>query len=219
VITFDADQTLVDFRAAMREALDATLAELRRRVPAAAGLSRDDLQRTRDQVAGELGPTARMEEIRAAAFRRTLEDLGSPDSRFADELTRFYLEARFREMRLYDDVVPALEALGGYELGLVSNGNSYPERVGLDRYFSFVLFAHDHGVAKPAAAFYGAVLATANCGPHEMIHVGDSIENDVIAAQALGIRAVWLNRDRQNTKSGAWAEIHSLAELPALVGC
>jgi FMN phosphatase YigB (HAD superfamily) len=75
-------------------------------------------------------------------------------------------------------------------------------------------------VAKPGAAFYEAVLATAKCGAHEMIHVGDSIENDVLAAQALRIRAVWLNRDRQqNTKSGAWAEIHSLVELPAIVGC
>jgi 2-haloalkanoic acid dehalogenase type II len=220
VITFDADQTLVDFRAAMKAALDATVAELRRRVPGAAGLSRDDLQRTRNQVAGELGPSARMEEIRAAAFRRTLEDLGSPDSFFADDLTRLYLEARFREMRLYDDVVPALAALRGYQLGIVSNGNSYPERVGLDGYFSFVLFAHDHGVAKPKAAFYEAVLATAKCGAHELVHVGDSIENDVIAARALGIRAVWLNRDRrQNIKSGAWAEIHSLVELPAIVGC
>jgi 2-haloalkanoic acid dehalogenase type II len=218
VITFDADQTLVDFRAAMNAALDAALAELRRHVPAAARLSRDDLQRTRDQVAAELGPTARMEEIRAAAFRRTLEDLGSPDPFFADELTRFYLEIRFREMRPYDDVVPALEALRGYELGLVSNGNSYPDRVGLDRYFSFVLFAHDHGTAKPEVAFYEAVVATADCDAQELVHVGDSIENDVIAAQAVGIRAVWLNRDRQQSaRSGAWAEIHSLLELPALL--
>lgn len=161
-----------------------------------------------------------MEEIRAAAFRRTLEDLGSSDPSFAEELTRFYLEIRFRELRLYDDVVTALTSLAAYELGLVSNGNSYPERVGLESYFTFVVFAHDHGVAKPEAGFYEAVLTAAKCGAHELIHVGDSIENDIAPAQALGIRTVWLNRDRQqDAESGAWAEIHSLAELPALVGC
>ena len=118
-------------------------------------------------------------------------------------------------MRLYDDVLPTLALLGAYRLGLVSNGNSYPERVGLGRYFKFVLFAHDHGVRKPESAFYEAVLAAAGCGAAELIHVGDSIENDVVAAQALGIRAVWLNRDRKrNIASGAWAEIHSLADLP-----
>jgi putative hydrolase of the HAD superfamily len=215
VVTFDADQTLVDFEAARKKALDAALAQLRRRLPAAAGLSGADLQATRDQVADELGPTARMEEIRRVAFRRTLEQLGAPDLALADELTDLYLDARFRAMRLYDDVLPALASLDAYSLGLVSNGNSYPECVGLARYFKFVFFAHDHGVRKPDRAFYEAVLAAAGCGAGELIHVGDSIENDVVAAQALGIRAVWVNRGRKRyVASGAWAEIHSLADLP-----
>jgi HAD superfamily hydrolase (TIGR01549 family) len=218
VVTFDADQTLVDFDAAMKKALDAALAELRRRFPAAAGLSQADLQAIRNEVADELGPTMRMEEIRRAAFQRTLEQLGAPDAAFADELTALYLDTRFREMRLYDDVLPTLAPLDDYSLGLVSNGNSYPDRVGLARYFAFVLFAHDHGVRKPEIAFYEAVLAAAGCRTDELIHVGDSIENDVVAPQALGIRAVWLNRDRKrNVASGAWAEIHSLADLPGVL--
>lgn len=215
VVTFDADQTLVNFTGAMNKALDAALAALRQRVPAAAELSPADLQATRNQVADELGPAVRMEEIRRAAFQRMLEQLGAPDVAFAEELTAVYLETRFREMRLYDDVLPTLALLDAYRLGLVSNGNSYPERVGLDRYFKFVVFAHDHGVRKPQSAFYEAVLAAAGCRADELVHVGDSIANDVGAAQAVGIRAVWLNRDRRrNTASGAWAEIHSLADLP-----
>jgi putative hydrolase of the HAD superfamily len=217
-ITFDADQTLVDFRSAMAAALDTALAELRRSVPAAAALTRDDLRRTRDQVARELGPPARMEEIRAAAFRRTLEELGAPDAALADELTRRYLDVRFRELRLYDDVLPALASLDGYALGLVSNGNSYPERTELAGRFGFVVFAHDHGVRKPSAAFYRVVLAAARCTPDELVHVGDSIAHDVDAPQRLGIRAVWLNREGgARGRSGAWAEIESLRELPALL--
>ena len=218
VVTFDADQTLVDFRTAMQTALDAALAALQQRVQAASGLSRDDLQATRNEVADELGPAARMEEIRLAAFQRTLEQLGVPDPAFADQLTALYLDARFGEMRLYDDVLPTLGALDGYRLGLVSNGNSYPDRAGLARYFEFVLFAHDHGVRKPERAFYEAVLASAGCRADELIHVGDSIANDVVAPQALGIRAVWLNRSgKEKIASGAWAEIHSLIELPAVL--
>jgi FMN phosphatase YigB (HAD superfamily) len=164
VVTFDADQTLVDFEGAMKKALDAALASLRRRVPSAAGLSRADLQAARERVANELGPRVRMEEIPRAAFQRTLEQLGAPDPVFADELAALYLDARFRETRLYDDALPTIPSLDGYSLRLVSNGNSYPERVGLARYFKFVLFAPDHGVRKP--------------------------------------------------ESGAWAELHSLADLP-----
>jgi putative hydrolase of the HAD superfamily len=106
------------------------------------------------------------------------------------------------------------EELGAPDLAFADE-LSYPDRVGLARYFKFVLFAHDHGVRKPESAFYEAVLAATGCRADELIHVGDSIENDVVAAQALGIRAVWLNRDRKrNIASGAWAEIHSLADLP-----
>lgn len=47
-----------------------------------------------------------------------------------------------------------LDALGSrYRLGLVSNGNSYPERSGLDGRFAFTVFAHDHGVHKPDRRF------------------------------------------------------------------
>jgi phosphoglycolate phosphatase-like HAD superfamily hydrolase len=117
VVTFDVDQTLVDFEAAMEKALDTALAELHQRLPAAAGLSRADLQATRDQVAGELGPTVRMEEIRQAAFQRMLDQLGAPDLAFANELTALYLDTRFREMRLYDDVHPTLALRDAYKLG------------------------------------------------------------------------------------------------------
>lgn len=161
-----------------------------------------------------------MEEIRAAAFRRTLEELGKPDPELAGELTQLYLDRRFSALRLYNDVLPTLSALQArYELGLVSNGNSYPERVGIHHYFRFTFFAHDHGVRKPEAAFYEAVLASANCDPGELLHVGDSLENDVVAAQRVGIRAAWLNR-RCLTASdhGGWIEIRSLAELPGLIG-
>ena len=47
VITFDADQTLIDFRPAMRDALDASLDQLKRTIPAAEELAVEDLIRVR----------------------------------------------------------------------------------------------------------------------------------------------------------------------------
>jgi FMN hydrolase / 5-amino-6-(5-phospho-D-ribitylamino)uracil phosphatase len=211
---------LVDFRSAMRLALQAALDELRRHVPSAADLSVDALQATRERVAAELGPAARMEAIRAAAFRRTLEELGRPDPELASDLTRLYLDLRFSGLRVYDDVLPTLDALHGRcALGLVSNGNSYPERVSIERYFRFTFFAHDHGVRKPERAFYDALLAVAGCDAGDIVHVGDSLENDVVAAQRVGIRPVWLNRDgRTASDDDAWPQIRTLTELPAVIG-
>jgi putative hydrolase of the HAD superfamily len=62
-------------------------------------------------------------------------------------------------------------------------------------------------------------MTEARCEPSELIHVGDSLPNDVAGAQALGIKAIWLNRDRlpNTTVIVPDAEIATLSELPALI--
>lgn len=218
-VSFDADGTLWDFARAMRRSLAETLAELRRLRPGAAtaALSVERLIAVRDEVAERLyGLGATMEEIRLAAFAATLERLGTPDPALAAHLTAFYLERRFAGIELYPDAAPALARLrGAYRLGLLSNGNTYPERCGLAGYFAFVAFAQDHGARKPAPAFYRAALRRAGVTPTTLVHVGDSLDGDVAGAQAAGIRAVWLNRHGRPNTTGVRpdAEIASLSEL------
>jgi FMN hydrolase / 5-amino-6-(5-phospho-D-ribitylamino)uracil phosphatase len=219
VITFDADQTLVDFQAAMRTALEQSLVQLRTAVPQAWALTVDDLVATRNRVADECDPGVTMEEIRRIAFARTLADLGSDDEAFADELTAKYLERRFQLAQLYDDVLPVLASLRShYALGLASNGNSYPERSDLAGYFTFTVFAQNHAIRKPDPRFYRIVAAEARSRPHEVMHVGDSLRDDVHPAQSVGMRAVWLNRDANtNDLSAPWPVIATLVTLPRLL--
>ena len=223
VVTFDADGTLCDFQRLMAAALAAALAELQRLVPDArtATLTIDDLRLTRDSVASELrGQRLTMEQVRLAAFRRTLEEIGRPDPALAAHLLDVYLARRFGEDALYPDVRPMLDALGSrYRLGLVSNGNSYPERSGLGNRFAFAVFAQDHGVQKPDRRFYEIVLAIAGVAAREVIHVGDSLINDVGGAQALGMRTVWLNRGNLplDAPPRPDAVITTLTDLPAVL--
>lgn len=222
VVTFDADGTLCDFQRLMAAALAAALVELQRLVPGerTTALTSDDLRLTRDHVAAELrDQRLTMEEVRLAAFMRTLEQMGRPDSALAAHLLDVYLARRFGEVALYPDVVPTLDTLGSrYRLGLVSNGNSCPERSGLGNRFAFTVFAQDHGVQKPDRQFYEIVLATAGVAAGEFIHVGDSLPNDVGGAQALGIRTVWLNRGNLLLDASLRpdAMITTLTELPAV---
>ena len=60
----------------------------------------------------------------------------------------------------------------------------------------------------------------AGCAPYRLLHVGDSLENDVAGANGAGARSVWLNRTgRANDTSHAPAyEIASLADLGAILG-
>jgi putative hydrolase of the HAD superfamily len=100
-------------------------------------------------------------------------------------------------------------------LGIISNGNSYPERLGLDEVISFMAYAQDHGgIEKPDPRLFRVALADAGCAPDEMLHVGDSLENDVAGAAAAGVRSVWLNRNgHAGEATGAECEISKLTGL------
>jgi len=217
-ISFDGDMTLWDFRKVMRNALGYALEELQRRQPtAAAALTIERMITNRNDVAAELkGKVTNLEEIRFQAFRRTLESIGAPDDRLAAELNALYLRHRFEDIELYPDVLPVLTRLRyRYRLGLISNGNSYPERCGLRDIFSFVVFSQDIGVEKPDPAPFHHACRQAGCRPEELLHVGDSLENDVAGARGAGAVSVWLNREETPATGSVVPDftITTLAEL------
>ena len=84
------------------------------------------------------------------------------------------------------------------------------------RLFAFTIFAQEYQVPKPQPEFYERVLSETHTHPQEIIHVGDSLHNDVGGAQAVGIRAIWVNRHqvRNETSIQPFAEITELSELP-----
>jgi putative hydrolase of the HAD superfamily len=224
-VYFDGDQTLWDFRALMRRALLATLDELRalRPGPATAQLDVDTLIADREAAAASLrGRETNLERLRLAAFRRTVSRLGLADDGLAAHLNAFYLQRRFENIELYPDVRPGLEALRAtYRLGLLSNGNSYPDRSGLAGMFSAVVFAQDHGVEKPDRRLFGVAAAAIGCAGPDLVMVGDSLANDVTGARDAGWHGIWLNRDGAACPPphAPDAEITTLLELPqALTG-
>jgi putative hydrolase of the HAD superfamily len=175
--------TLWDFQQVMRHSLKKALVELRRLVPSrrAQDLSVEEMITIRNQVEEEVkGEVWNHEEIRLLAFERTLEILGSPDRELATHLNRLYLKHRFEDTELYTDVVPAFDQLAPhYKLGLLSNGNSYPERCGLEGRFAFVVFSQDVRIKKPDQRIYEITAQKAGCPMDELLHVGDSLNNDV----------------------------------------
>jgi FMN hydrolase / 5-amino-6-(5-phospho-D-ribitylamino)uracil phosphatase len=221
-ISFDADGTLWDFDKVMRRSLGLTLKELKSHDSLAASrLDINKMVEIRNRVAAGLkGKITNLEEVRLAAFKQTLAETGRPDDALAFHLNDFYLKHRFEDIELFDDVLPALRVLRTkYIIGLVSNGNSYPERCGLDGIFHFVVFSQDYGIEKPDPRIFLIAAEKAGCSPGEIVNVGDSLDNDVAGAVNAGLRAVWLNR-LQKTADPAMnieVEISSLSELPDIL--
>jgi putative hydrolase of the HAD superfamily len=222
-VSFDGDMTLWDFDKVMRHALDISLAELRRRAPSAASaaLDVDTMIAIRNATAEELkGRAVNLEQVRYEAFRRTLAHVGAADDQLAADLNALYLKHRFEDIELYPDVIATLDALRDrYTIGLLSNGNGYPERCGLPDRFDFVLFAQDVGAEKPAPEIFLAACRQAGCTPRELMHVGDSLETDVAGANAVGAVSVWLNRDRRpnDTDITPDCEVSSLRRLAGIL--
>lgn len=221
-ISFDGDGTLWDFDKVMRHSLRHVLKELEARdQEAAAMLDVEKMIEIRNRVANELkGKVTNLEAIRLEAFRRTLMEIGRPNDILASQLYQVYLKHRFEDIELFDDVLPALKKLGKkYTLGLLSNGNSYPERCGLEGIFQFVVFSQDYGVEKPNPKLFLIGLEKAGCSKPELLHVGDSLEKDIIGANNAGIKCIWINRKKlkENINIKVTSKISSLFELLELL--
>ena len=127
---------------------------------------------------------------------------------------------RHENFFLYDDALPAIAVLRahGLRIGLVSNGQrdleEFAEHHELD--VDVCVGSKHHGYVKPHASIFEAALAALDVVPQEAAMVGDSAEDDIEGARALGMTAVLLDRDGVHPEwEGA---IRSLGELPAALG-
>jgi len=173
-------------------------------------------------------------------YRAFLTELGHPEAAETD-LPQRLLETfvRLESYRLYDDALPTLDALhgAGLSLGVISNWEEWLERLmvslGIRDYFDFAVISGLAGHEKPDPEIFLAALSAADARPEETIHVGDSLRDDVAGAQAVGIRAILLDRKlttmpQTNAQTDVgipgsngtvpYARITSLAELPELLG-
>lgn len=72
-------------------------------------------------------------------------------------------------------------------------------------------------LGKPDAAIFEQALLNMNVAPHEAIMVGDDIQNDIAAAQRVGMRAVLVGTGKHRADSPLLATVHPDAILPSIV--
>ncbi len=121
------------------------------------------------------------------------------------------------DVQMYHDALPALQQLSARApLASLSNGNADLQRIGILQHFQHVVTARGFGQAKPNAPIFIHTCELLACQTHEVAHIGDDPELDVLGAQRAGLFAVWLNRnalDWPHPESLPDLTIRSLSEL------
>jgi putative hydrolase of the HAD superfamily len=161
------------------------------------------------------------EEIWIAFTERIVRGMGGDAEaarRCAVDIERAW--ERSENFSLYEDALPVLDELRSHELkiGLVSNGaRDLPEFVrhhGLE--VDAAVASRAHGKVKPDPTIFEAALSTLEVAAEEAVMVGDSLEDDVEGARALGIKAILVDRE------GRYADVEDrltdLYGLPAALG-
>jgi putative hydrolase of the HAD superfamily len=120
--------------------------------------------------------------------------------------------------RIYDDVLAVLENLSrrGIKLAVISNWDERLKpllaRLQLERYFDAIVVSCDVGCAKPFPGIFERAAQLLRVTPGDMLHVGDSAEEDLGGAKAAGLHGLLVHR--QSTKPSR-EEIRSLLEIEA----
>jgi putative hydrolase of the HAD superfamily len=130
--------------------------------------------------------------------------------------------SRADHFELYDDALPTLEALRerGLKLGLLSNTardlDAFVAHHGL--MVDAVLTSCAHGKTKPHETIFRRMLELLGVAPDEALMVGDTVEDDIEGALAVGIQAVLVDRERRYPERDSLDDLREVVALAASRG-
>ena len=121
----------------------------------------------------------------------------------------------------FADVEPAIAAARarGQRIVAVSNWDisltDVLGRLQLAQRLDGIVTSAQVGARKPSAEIFVRALSVAGVAPAEAVHVGDSVDEDVVGARSAGIEPILIRRDGRPGPAGV-RTIASLAELSLL---
>ncbi len=160
------------------------------------------------------------EEIWVLFTQRIIEAMGGTGDTYAAAVEMEDAWSHAQHFELYDDALPVLTALraAGLKIGLLSNTAR-----DLDEFVAHhlltvdaVLTSRAHGKTKPHETIFRHMLELLGVEPGDAVMVGDTLEDDVEGALAVGMRAVLV--DREGRYPDRVGRLDDLRLLPAALG-
>lgn len=104
---------------------------------------------------------------------------------------------------LYLDTKLVLQKLswktgGKYEIGIIANQNPGSkerlESFGILEYIDLIVASAEEGCAKPDRTIFEIALSRAGVRAADAVVIGDRIDNDIIPANEIGMKTVWVKQ-------------------------
>jgi putative hydrolase of the HAD superfamily len=153
-----------------------------------------DKVKAKMKASGEKCPEIKIEEIFAEICEEnSIWDINSLN--LGIEASRVFRSASLRRLEIFQQSVAVIVKHFYMPMCVVSNGQRvFSEQelrfLGLYDHFDFVIFSSDMGYKKPDHRLFKHALERLELEPHEVLSLGDTIENDVIPPQELGMKAM-----------------------------
>jgi putative hydrolase of the HAD superfamily len=217
-VLVDLDDTLFDHTRATREALARLVAD---DLEARTWPFEDVLQRHHQILEAlhleVLSGRRTIDEARVERFRRLLATFGGEPPRARASAWAVTYRAAYEGHWHPVEGAPAFlvaARAAGLRVAVVTNNSRREQELKLSRcgfspLVDTLVTSEEIGVSKPAAAIFEAALDRLGVTASEAVMLGDGWQTDVAGARAMGIRAVWFNRQGLASPDPAVDEMRS----------
>ncbi len=218
-LLFDADDTLLDFRSAEKNAFY-NLLMLKGLEPSPLlydSYSKINVSVWKSFEKGEI----EKDEIGVTRYREFLEKNNLPFD--AEDFDLTYHKALLTQGQIIkgaDEVCARLVSLG-YSINVVTNGFTDAQKSrfsvsGLCRYIDRFFISESIGARKPEKAFFDAVFnEIGSKNKSEYLIIGDSLTSDIYGGYVSGIDTCWYNPDKKKI-SGSVLPLYEIDSLDKL---
>jgi len=202
ILLFDLDNTLFDFEASEKRALEETKHHFE------ISMALEDFIQNYHEVNKPLWEALERgeitsEAIRTLRFEHLIKRIGLPID--ALEMSHFYVSKISRGIDTFPHAREVLETLAAkYRLVALTNGivdiqTGRLMHSGLGSYFSAVVISEEIGVSKPHVEIFEAALnRIGHKDKDSVLMIGDSIKADILGALSAGLDACWVNLKGQS---------------------
>ena len=205
-ISFDCYGTLVDWQSGFSRILGPFAGDMTERLLSA--------YHRHERIAEAEQPTRSYKDVLAISLSRAANEIGLS----LDEEQASVLSKQWGCQPVFDDVEPALADLRseGCKLAVLTNCDEdlfELTHASFRKHFDLVVTAERVRSYKPAAAHFEVFQQQSGVRKEDWVHVASSWFHDIAPARELGLRHIWLDRERGKENTAGTMRIYTAAEL------